>query len=319
MFIVFLLYVKLWLEVNPIASAQENGTGIIVLNVPVCYYANAQEYNPETVESEAYEFPNKEFTLILDDLRAHGYGKRHYGVSLTTMETIEALREISKVHAIAWAMTEHSHEKVLNWPDMLKWNDLYVLHLEMIQQGFKHIRVVRKELQDKSRIALLDDLLKLEPKLPTLLEALLKPLPPPAVTSLIHMDFWSDNLLFKENHHDEQDDAASSSDESKKEEDVSGSRVSVSSAPRESSPEVDIDCMIVDWQMVSLGRISHDLGVLMITSLDASVRREFGMTFVKFYYDTFEVFSISSSLVLVSIMDKIINISFSEMVYCCFA
>jgi len=78
--------------------------------------------------------------------------------------------------------------------------------------------------------------------------------------TLIHMDLWSDNLLFRVKEDE-------------------------TSLPLE---EADLDCAIVDWQMVSLGKPSHDLAMLIILSMDPELRRDTSHILLQFYYQCFE-------------------------------
>lgn len=256
------------------------------LKVPTCFYANSQEFDLE-FDPVVYEFPNEEFTLIMEDLRVQGYGKRHFSTGLTAEEAEEAVREIVKFHAISWAMGQHSPERTLHWPEMLRWNDLYNLSLDMIRQGFRHLHHFKREsLRNSESIELVDALLALETKLPGKLESLLKPLPQPAATALVHMDFWADNLLFKENINEEEHEEKM--EENEKEEQRK-TDITIPTKKTVHPPNVELDCMILDWQMAGLGRVSHDLGILMITSLDGELRREKTVHLLKFYYETFEV------------------------------
>ncbi|CAL8072732.1 unnamed protein product [Orchesella dallaii] len=264
--------IKMWLEHN--CTPPSSDSQRILLNVPTCYYAYFQESNND-FDPEIYEFPNSEYTLILEDLRAQGFGKRHYSMGLTVEEATEAVREIAKFHVISWAMEQHSHEENLRWPNLLMWEDLHKIALTMVQQGFMHLRGFRThQLKDSTQIRQVDRLLALESRLPNILEGLLKPLPPPAVTSLIHMDLWTDNLLFRETI------------ESNQMETNEGHGEQVEGATQE--VDMELDCMILDWQMVSYGRITHDLALLIMTSLDAQTRRTQAMSLLKFYFETFE-------------------------------
>lgn len=218
---------------------------------------------------------------MLDDLRAQGFGKRHYSVGLTFSEALEAVREIAKFHAVSWAMTEHSGDSLVeNWSQgIASWEFLRNIYVDMVRQGFRDLRRFRKGfITEKTLGELMDSLLSLESKLPFILTQQLKPLPPPAVTSLVHMDLWTENLMFRE-------DGDSSTTEADSNEPGPSSR----NDDRKTSSAKDLDCMILDWQMVSFGRISHDLGILLMSSLDGRVRRTYEKSLLSFYFETFEV------------------------------
>jgi len=82
----------------------------------------------------------------------------------------------------------------------------------------------------------------------------------PSPICLVHMDFWCDNILFRV-----------------KEEDVGYVE------------EPDLECSIIDWQMVSVGKPTHDLALLMNCSLSPKVRRENRLLCLQYYYEVFRV------------------------------
>lgn len=216
------------------------------------------------------------------------------------------MREISKFHATGWAISQNSGAPLTqNWPELLKWGDQYKLYLDMIRQGFRHLhRIKRDYVTQKTFVELIDAILALETKLPVVLQNLLKPLPPPAVTSLLHMDLWTDNLLFRDGDSvgglvnnmtmggSDASGGVPEVDHSKLPTTTtsgSGGGADKKGSGAWATDAGDLDCMILDWQMISYGRISHDLGIFMMTSLDGKARRDHGMALIKFYYETFEV------------------------------
>lgn len=59
--------------------------------------------------------------------------------------------------------------------------------------------------------------------------------------------------------------------------------------------DADLDCVIIDWQMVSLGKPSHDIALLTLLSMDPDVRRDNSHLILQYYYQLFEVFDLVAS------------------------
>jgi thiamine kinase-like enzyme len=77
------------------------------------------------------------------------------------------------------------------------------------------------------------------------------------------MDLWSDNLLFRVKEEDRE-----------------------AGIPPE---ELDLDCFIIDWQMVGVGNPSHDLAHLTMLSMESSVRKNSAPELLEYYYSLFQV------------------------------
>jgi len=58
-----------------------------------------------------------ESLVVLEDLRAKQYGKRHFSNGLSLSECFVAIEQIGKFHAVTWIMYEVA-------PDKLKWDCL---------------------------------------------------------------------------------------------------------------------------------------------------------------------------------------------------
>jgi len=110
---------------------------------------------------------------------------------------------------------------------------------------FKAVRYLDKNMKD------------ILPKL------LVSPKGDPFPTTLIHLDLWSDNLLFHIKDEDRDNNV-----------------------PPE---EQDLDCVIIDWQMVSCGKPTHDIAILILASMDAQARRENTAHLLQYYYMKFQV------------------------------
>lgn len=69
---------------------------------------------------------------------------------------------------------------------------------------------------------------------------------------ITHTDFWSNNLLFRENPTDDFENMPS--------------------------------CVIIDWQMITYSRPTNDIALLLISSLPSNVRRDNMSSLLDFYY-----------------------------------
>jgi len=73
--------------------------------VPNCYhgtYNRKPDTEPELDLIERIE--DAESILVLQDLRVFEYGKRHFGEGMSTAEALAAITEITKFHAVSYAM-----------------------------------------------------------------------------------------------------------------------------------------------------------------------------------------------------------------------
>ena len=129
---------------------------------------------------------------------------------------------------------------------------------------------------------ILNHLTLIESRLRGMLVALFEPSPHPAPTCLTHMDSWTDNLLFRI-----KGNAASIRPVTDPQVELQSLKKSRTKAARiEDSP---LECKIIDWQMVAVGRPTHDLALLLITSLTPEDRETYTPLLLAYYYQTFAV------------------------------
>jgi len=140
----------------------------------------------------------------------------------------------------------------------------------MIEQGFPTLAGYL-EKQEPDGVELLAKLKSLHPKAADHLCELLEPPPPPAPSCLTHMDFWCNNLLFRTANNSEELTGASSSGRSLE--------------------NIKTECQIVDWQMMSVGRPTHDVALLLFTSLTPKNRQDNTEMFLHYYWSVFQVFN----------------------------
>ncbi len=139
----------------------------------------------------------------------------------------------------------------------------------MIEQGFPTLAGFL-EKQEPDGAELLSQLKALHPKAADLLCELLEPPSSPAPSCLTHMDFWCNNLLFR----------------SRSPPDGSNANGSPTTG---SSSDDETECQIVDWQMMSVGRPTHDVALLLFTSLTPERRQESTDALLRHYWTVFQV------------------------------
>lgn len=136
----------------------------------------------------------------------------------------------------------------------------------MIEHGFPTLSEFL-ERQEPDGHEILKKLQALHPKAIELLYELLKPPPPPAPSSLTHMDFWCNNLLFKKKAATENSNSIPNGDKVEK-----------------CSP----DCLILDWQMMAISRPTHDVALLLFTSLTPEIRSAHTEELLRHYWKVFQ-------------------------------
>lgn len=151
----------------------------------------------------------------------------------------------------------------------------------MIEQGFPTLAEFL-ERQQPDGPEILDKLKALHPEAGELLRELLKPPDPPAPSCLTHMDFWCNNLLFR--RRTPPDGIAEAGDNGNV---MNGH---ASAGEESSSDRTDTtECFILDWQMIAISRPTHDIALLLLTSLTPELRRANTEALLKHYWNVFQV------------------------------
>jgi aminoglycoside phosphotransferase (APT) family kinase protein len=140
----------------------------------------------------------------------------------------------------------------------------------MIEHGFPTLSDFLESQQPDGQ-EILSKLQALHPKAIELLYELLKPPPPPAPSCLTHMDFWCNNLLFRKQRH-----AGDDGD--------NGNLLNGDNNLHDSS-----ECLILDWQMMAVSRPTHDVALLMFTSLTPEIRQQHSERLLQYYWSVFQV------------------------------
>jgi len=140
----------------------------------------------------------------------------------------------------------------------------------LVEQGFPTLAGFL-EKQEPDGADLLQRLKTLHPKAADLLCDLLEPPPAPAPSCLTHMDYWCNNLLFRTSNPTQ--DAGDNGN----------------SAEGQAQERTPTECQIVDWQMMTISRPTHDVALLLFTSLTPEVRQENTDRFLRYYWTVFQV------------------------------
>lgn len=238
---------------------------LIELKVPTCYYG--KYVRPMDAEPELdiiTHILDSESLLVLDDLRSYGFGKRHFGSGLVISEAVSAMEQIVKFHVTSWAMENKLfRESTPKWPHLYDWKEVAHLYYNLLEGQFPLLQKFIYHTGHPKAHEVYTNLVKIRPVLQNTLYSLLAPAQHPYPNTLIHLDLWSDNILFKISDQDKEDQV-----------------------PLE---EANLDCYILDWQMVSYGKPTHDLALLIMLSMDPSYRRQHVTWMLQFYYQLFEV------------------------------
>lgn len=250
---------KSWMETH---SMSQN----IDFRVPTCFYGKyLRPVDPDPELDIITHILDSESLLVLDDLRASGFGKRHFGSGLLISEAAAALEAIVKFHVTSYAMQVIDKKPISNWPHLYDWENIGHLYYGLLESHFGDLQKFLHNTRHPKAHDIHSKLLKLRPQL---LNKLFNMLVPADASSqlpntLIHMDFWSDNLVFRMTDDDKENQV-----------------------PME---EADLDCYVLDWQMVSYGKPTHDLAILTMISMEPGYRREHATWLLQFYYQLFEV------------------------------
>jgi hypothetical protein len=244
----------------------------IKLSVPQCYFA---KYHTQPKE-EGPSLSDAESVLVLEDLRPIGFAMKDFGTGLGIDETTAALREIATVHALSWAMQEVSGEPLdVKWEYAYRPSKAASAYKVMIEQGFPTLAdFLEKKKPDGAE--LLGKLRKLHPRAAELLRELLEPPPPPAPSCLTHMDFWCNNLLFRKRTPPEGAETDGQGEES------------ATANANSASENVHVECRILDWQMMAVSRPTHDVALLLFTSLTPDTRAKNLEAFLTTYWTAFQ-------------------------------
>lgn len=94
---------------------------LIEFSVPNCYYGKFLRQNDSEPDMEILDhILEAESLLVLEDLRAAGFGKKFISTGMEISEVFAATDEICKFHAVSYCMQKKSQEKQLHWNELMR-------------------------------------------------------------------------------------------------------------------------------------------------------------------------------------------------------
>lgn len=190
-----------------------------------------------------------ESILVLDDMCQHGYKVPELTDGMTSAQTRAALVTVANFHAATVAL-QHKEGKNLQeeFPYLLSVDQSVESFNCLVERGLPLLLKFLESRKDQAQVR--EGLTRYSgPRAAQVLREVLAP--SDKLNTLVHCDFWCNNLLFKE-----VEDAAAR-------------------------------CCIIDWQMVMYGRPAIDVALLLTTSLEPAERRKHGSELLAAYWDAF--------------------------------
>ncbi|KAK7081287.1 hypothetical protein SK128_006247 [Halocaridina rubra] len=189
-----------------------------------------------------------ESILVLADMCQRGYKVQELTQGLTIPQAKAALIAIANVHAAALTLQIKENKPLQQrYPYLLSMDQAIESFSCLIDRGLPLLSKFLASKKDRASVR--EGLQKYSGKVAAdVLRGVLTP--SEKVNTLVHCDFWCNNLLFKEE-------------------------------------EETTRCCIIDWQMVMYGRPAIDVALLISTSLEPSERRKHGPSLVSDYWDAF--------------------------------
>ena len=216
--------------------------------IPLCYYA---KYRPGT-----------DSILVLDNLKESGYAMVDFAAGLSLDETCAAVRSVAHVHAAALAYRlRQGIDLIEAFPFLFQPEAAAESYQQLLERGLPQLASFLHTADDPQLHAVLAKLHKLRPRAKQVITDLLRP--SSAIATLSHTDFWCNNLLFRRVTIDGNGD-----------DDADASRTTT------------VQCSIVDWQMVTFGRPTNDIALLLVTSVAGNVRRSQTQHVLDVYWQT---------------------------------
>ncbi|XP_049871023.1 uncharacterized protein LOC126370249 [Pectinophora gossypiella] len=184
--------------------------------------------------------------LVLEDVTSVGFEAADFAEGLSEDRARSALHAVARLHALSLALREREGPLDQRFDFLFPCERAAAGYLRLVRRGLPQLEAFLRGRADCVEEAAAVSVLCA--RAPSLLGTLLRPAEP---APLAHADFWSGNLLFKEN------DGVS-------------------------------ECIALDWQMVSLGRPMDDVALLLLSSLTPEMRRAVGEKLIEDYGDRLE-------------------------------
>lgn len=189
--------------------------------------------------------------LVLEDLCAKGFTTESLTRGLSFAQASAALRALAKIHA---ASVLYKHKEKVNirakFPYLLTPEQALSSFQSLVNRGLPLlIKFLQNKPEHKAIRVKLQDYLSTN-KITDVIENAFKP--STKLNTLVHCDFWVNNLLFCGKDDD------------------------------------NYLCCIIDWQLVTYGSPAIDLALLLTTSLSPDVRHDFKTPLLSVYWTEFK-------------------------------
>ncbi|XP_050687158.1 uncharacterized protein LOC126993077 isoform X2 [Eriocheir sinensis] len=200
---------------------------------------------------DLYYAKHKEATesiLVLDDMCQHGYKVPELTEGMSPAQTRSALVMLANFHAATVALQLKEGKTLTEeFPYLLSMDQAVESFNCLVERGLPLLLKFLESRKDQAEVR--EGLTRYSgPRAAQVLREVLAP--SDKLNTLVHCDFWCNNLLFKE--------------------DDSNTR-----------------CCIIDWQMVMFSRPAIDVAFLITTSLCPDERRKHGRDLLSTYWDSF--------------------------------
>ncbi|XP_047098895.1 uncharacterized protein LOC124753083 [Schistocerca piceifrons] len=250
-------YTQVVPELEAFARRQAgSGADAVRLPIPECYHAR---YVPPEAETEPG--PDGESVLVLEDLRARGFGGADFSRGLSLRQAHAALAAVARLHALSLALKvkgdgEGSGPVSLpqRYPFLFQTARATDSYQQLVERGLPQLASFLERRPGLEPV--LAALLALRPRTKDIIASLLAPQEPLAL--ITHTDFWCNNLLFRGGN-DEGERGGVVGGEPEEEAGGSGGAC---------------ECAVLDWQMVTYSRPTNDVALLLVSSVGTALRRE---------------------------------------------
>lgn len=175
-----------------------------------------------------------------------GFKTPNFADGLSEQHAKAAIHAAARLHALSLGLREREGPLDQRFDFLFPCERAAAGYLRLLRRGLPQLEAFLKSRPECEVEAAA--VASLHSRAPSLLGTLLRPLEP---SPLVHADFWSGNLLFRE---------------------VDGKS----------------ECMALDWQMVSLGRPMDDIALLLLSSLTPEMRRSLGKDLIEEYANRLE-------------------------------
>ncbi|KAK4305624.1 hypothetical protein Pmani_022490, partial [Petrolisthes manimaculis] len=201
------------------------------------------EWTPELYYSKHTEAT--ESILVLSDMCQRGYRVQDLTQGLTPDQARAALTSLASFHAAAVALQVKEGKSLLErFPYLMSTTQAVDSFRCLVERGLPLLNKFLESRKDQSGVR--ERLARYAgPRTVEVLQSVLTP--SDKLNTLVHCDFWCNNLLFRE-------------------------------------AEDKTNCCIIDWQMVMHGRPAIDVALLVSTSLGSVERRKHGKELLETYW-----------------------------------